>query len=149
MSSPYTQPPPLCGLSGGTLMSFGPKSAGQELREYGLATIRITPVTQVEGPFVWAPEEEAEWRAEYPAWNVKDFFKLLKRQFLRSNFVPINIYRYHGLPNLWDFRKEDCLQAVKALLREEFPEFVDELPKHDDVDEGDQDENGSDDDGKD
>lgn len=97
-------------------------------------------------PYDWAPEDEAEWRAEAPAWAVSDFFELLKDQFRRLDFVPINsttvhdvfigsgprregyialvqeIYRRHGWPDLERFRKTECLEAVRNTLEERFPD---------------------------
>ncbi|ORY65200.1 uncharacterized protein BCR38DRAFT_432119 [Pseudomassariella vexata] len=116
----------------------------------------VMPVTDVDDPYEWAPEEEAEWRAEHPAWAVADFFHLLQRQFLRLKFVPISpktvyevhdqqdseeaamlsavqdIYRQHGWPNLATFRKQECLQAVGAILRTEYPDHLDPGPEDDD-----------------
>lgn len=96
-------------------------------------------------PYDWAPEDEAEWRAEAPAWAVSDFFELLKDQFRRLDFVPINsttvhdvftgsgpgregyialaqeIYRQHGWPYLERFRKTECLEALRSTLEERYP----------------------------
>ncbi|WYZ35796.1 hypothetical protein EsH8_X_000443 [Colletotrichum jinshuiense] len=50
----------------------------------------VMPATVVDDHYDWAPEEEAEWRAEYPAWTVADFFEILKDWFRRLNFVPVS-----------------------------------------------------------
>ncbi|KAK8104829.1 uncharacterized protein PG998_011862 [Apiospora kogelbergensis] len=95
----------------------------------------------------WAPENEVEWRSEYPAWSVTDFFAIIRRQFEDLNFVPLgphnvqevftmaddnravikavqDIYRQHGWPDLATYRKEDCLRAVRKAMREDFPESI-------------------------
>lgn len=96
-------------------------------------------------PYEWAPEDEAEWRAEAPAWAVPDFFQLLKDQFRKLEFVPISsttvhdvytgsgprregytavvqaVYREHGWPDLEKFRKTECLEAVRNVLEERYP----------------------------
>ncbi|OHW94369.1 hypothetical protein CSPAE12_06992 [Colletotrichum incanum] len=88
-------------------------------------------------PHEWAPENEADWRGDAPRWAVKDFFEILKDQFIKLSFIPINsqtvldkytplgprsdgliervqaIYRHHGWPDLENFRKHDCLEALK------------------------------------
>lgn len=38
----------------------------------------------------YAPENEATWRAEAPAWAVVDFFEMLKDQFRKLHFIPLN-----------------------------------------------------------
>ncbi|KAK4156323.1 hypothetical protein C8A00DRAFT_30818 [Chaetomidium leptoderma] len=99
----------------------------------------------LDDPYDYAPEEEADWRAEGAAWAVADFFELLKDQFRQLCFVPLGsytvcdmytefhpvnhgllpmvqaIYREHGWPNLERYRKEECLRAVMALLEERYP----------------------------
>ncbi|KAJ4424527.1 hypothetical protein N0V82_000851 [Gnomoniopsis sp. IMI 355080] len=104
----------------------------------------IEPV--LDDPYDWAPEEEAEWRADSPAWAVGDFFEVLKHQFRMLRFVPLServvmdvytkygsrdegmiemvqgIYREHGWPDdLEAYRKDQCLHAVKSALRKRFP----------------------------
>ncbi|KAK4044654.1 hypothetical protein C8A01DRAFT_31150 [Parachaetomium inaequale] len=93
----------------------------------------------------YAAEEEADWRAE-PVWAVADFFELLKDQFRRLWAIPMSpsvvydfdmrlrdqvkdalplvqaIYREHGWPDLGRYRKEKCLGAVEAALRERYGE---------------------------
>jgi hypothetical protein len=115
----------------------------------------VPPVNDIEDPYDWAPERETDWCAEHPAWAVADLFKILKGQFLQLNFVPISprtvydvysqqdsnkslmlstvqgIYRQHGWPDLHSFRKQECLQAVKAALKEQFPNFVEESEDED------------------
>ncbi|KAK8006999.1 hypothetical protein PG989_000989 [Apiospora arundinis] len=94
-----------------------------------------------------APEKELEWRAEHWAWTVPDLFAILRRQFEELNFVPLGprnvaevfsmrddnravitavqkIYRQHGWPDLANYRKEDCLRAVRRAMRDDFSEFI-------------------------
>lgn len=91
-------------------------------------------------PYDYAAENEAEWRAEGQAWPVAAFFQVLKDQFRELNFVPVNsrevkdvyatyggssagmipllqdVYRQHGWPNLDEYRKQECLQAVQSTI---------------------------------
>ncbi|PVH83224.1 hypothetical protein DL98DRAFT_585933 [Cadophora sp. DSE1049] len=100
-------------------------------------------------PYDYAPENEAEWRADAPAWAITDFFELLKDQFRELHFIPIsprsvinvythfgldsdgmipmlqNIYREHGWPNLQRYRKQECLEAVQTALEERYPDHAD------------------------
>ncbi|KAI1334953.1 hypothetical protein F5Y15DRAFT_263270 [Xylariaceae sp. FL0016] len=100
-------------------------------------------------PYDYAPENEADWRNDAPAWEVSEFFELLKDQFLELKFIPIspysvisayvergtrshgmipmlqNIYREHGWPDLDAFRKKECLEAVQRALEERFPDEAD------------------------
>lgn len=94
----------------------------------------------------WATKEEANWRCDAPAWPISEFFVMLREQFEQLHFIPINgrqvidsyskysddgemesmlqdIYREHGWPNLEHYRKEDCIQAVKQVLAERYPDF--------------------------
>lgn len=88
---------------------------------------------------------EAEWRRSNPAWAIPDFFQVLKDQFCELNFFPVSpllvedvytgrqpydedtmrmlqrIYREHGWPDLQQYRKRDCLLAVRAKLKERDP----------------------------
>ncbi|KAL2023304.1 hypothetical protein VTK56DRAFT_3042 [Thermocarpiscus australiensis] len=109
-------------------------------------TIRHNPPTRepiLDDAYDYAPSEcEAEWRGN-PAWAVADFFELLKNHFRRLRTVPVSpvtvydldnlrphrkvaaamplvqsIYRDHGWPGLDRYRKEECLQAVQAMLKE-------------------------------
>ncbi|KAK1963924.1 hypothetical protein LY78DRAFT_659871 [Colletotrichum sublineola] len=99
-------------------------------------------------PHEWAPENEADWRGDAARWSVKDFFELLKDQFIALTFIPINsqtvhevyarrhpsydgwiervqaIYRHHGWPDLENFCKDECLEDIKTALTEEFPGFI-------------------------
>lgn len=105
-------------------------------------TIRHNPSREpiLDDSYDYAPSEgEAEW----PAWAVADFFELLKDHFRQLRTVPISpitvydlenlrpppkvaeamplvqaIYREHGWPDLNRYRKEECLQAVQAMLKE-------------------------------
>jgi hypothetical protein len=109
----------------------------------------------IDDPYDYAAENEreAEWRADAPAWAIPDFFELLKDQFRELNFVPVSsrsvedvetiryppvdgmismlqrIYREHGWPDLQQYRKQDCLDAVRRALQERYPQF----PLDDDV----------------
>lgn len=106
--------------------------------------IRYEPFREqvLEAPYQYAAEneEEADWQCDAPAWAISDFFEILKDQFRQLNFIPINrntvqdiyttygpgleglmpmlqdIYRAHGWPNLEQYRKEDCLQAIQEAL---------------------------------
>lgn len=98
-------------------------------------------------PYDYAAENEAEWRADSAAWAIPDFFEVFKDQFRKLNFVPISprlvmddytpatgdddgmvpmvqdIYREHGWPDLQRYRKRECLEAVRAALKERYPDF--------------------------
>jgi len=100
-------------------------------------------------PYDYAPENEADWRNDAPAWAVADFFELLKDQFRELRFIPIsphtvtsvyvqrdnrsegmismlqNIYREHGWPDLERYRKRECLEAVQRALEDRYPEEAD------------------------
>ncbi|KAK8131886.1 hypothetical protein PG999_000059 [Apiospora kogelbergensis] len=112
-----------------------------------LSAYYTPPPTRLDFPEEWAPENEVEWRSEYPAWSVTDFFAIIRRQFEDLNFVPLgphnvqevftmaddnravikavqDIYRQHGWPDLATYRKEDCLRAVRKAMREDFPESI-------------------------
>jgi hypothetical protein len=98
-------------------------------------------------PYEWAPEKEAEWRADGDwVWSVEDFFEMLKYQFRELRFIPLSsrrvldvfihlrpdregmrpmlqdIYRKHGWPDLERYDKQACLRAVKAALEEHYPD---------------------------
>ena len=99
----------------------------------------------MDDPFDWpgVSEDEAEWRAEHPAWSVADFFAILKRQFRDLTYVPISsravystrvdegaedlgevlpavqeIYRRHGWPDRAAFDKEACKREISRVVRE-------------------------------
>ncbi len=100
-------------------------------------------------PYDYAPENEAEWRAEGAAWPISDFFEILKEEFRELRFVPISvrkalhadefhseddkkmicvlqrIYREHGWPDLQRYRKEECLEAVQRAMEELNPVIAD------------------------
>ncbi|KAK8051792.1 hypothetical protein PG993_003177 [Apiospora rasikravindrae] len=100
------------------------------------------PIT--DDPYDWAPEEEAEWRAETEAWEITDFFEVLKGLYLELHFVPVSnrevvedienfhppelipmlrkIYHEHGWPDLAAYRKEDCLRAVHEAIEANYPD---------------------------
>lgn len=95
------------------------------------------------------PENEIEWRSESPAWAIRDFFELLKKQYRELKWIPINvrevvaadttftpsedgmipmlqkIFRDHGWSSEQSnaYRKRDCLEAVKAAMEEYYPAF--------------------------
>jgi hypothetical protein len=93
----------------------------------------------------YAPENEADWRDDGPAWPIAEFFKVLKDQFRELQFFPVgprsvkevyviydsskdrmiemlqNIYREHGWPDLQYYRKRGCLEAVYKALEERYP----------------------------
>ncbi|KAK6221651.1 hypothetical protein QIS74_04523 [Colletotrichum tabaci] len=93
-------------------------------------------------PYEWAPENEADWRGDAPAWTVKDFFGVLKDQFITLSFIPTSprsvidiyviqhpnseglierlqeTYRSHGWPELESFCKHKCLEAVEAIVKQ-------------------------------
>ncbi|KAI6086087.1 hypothetical protein F4821DRAFT_260380 [Hypoxylon rubiginosum] len=100
-------------------------------------------------PYEYAPEDEADWRNDAPAWAIADFFELLKDQFRELNFIPISphtvisvfvqrgqrsegmismlreIYQEHGWPDLERYRKRECLEAVQKALEERYPDQAD------------------------
>ncbi|KAH6723606.1 hypothetical protein BKA61DRAFT_686231 [Leptodontidium sp. MPI-SDFR-AT-0119] len=101
----------------------------------------IKPVE--DDPEDYAPENEHEWRTDPPAWAIGDFFELLKSQYRKLNWIPVNprevititahyeedlagmvpmlqeIYRQHG----WPLEQGGCLEAVKIALNERYPSF--------------------------
>ncbi|KAH9212056.1 hypothetical protein DL95DRAFT_426786 [Leptodontidium sp. 2 PMI_412] len=107
----------------------------------------IKPVE--DDPEDYAPENEHEWRTDSPAWAIGDFFELLKSQYRKLNWIPVNsrevititahyeedlagmfpmlqeIYRQHGWPleQGGRYRKQECLEAVKVALNERYPSF--------------------------
>jgi hypothetical protein len=113
--------------------------------------IRYNPSRELvkDDPYDYAPESEAEWRADAPAWSITDFFEVLKDQFRELHFVPISsltvldvyatlsfgedgmiamlqdIYREHSWPNLERYRKGECLEAVQTALEERYPGYED------------------------
>ncbi|KAH8901475.1 hypothetical protein GQ53DRAFT_851228 [Thozetella sp. PMI_491] len=99
------------------------------------------------------PDDEADWRYSATAWSIPDFFEVLKEQFCRLHWVPISshsvwsaswsegpedegmvpmlqdIYRQHGWPQLADYRKSECLDAVEKALEDRYPSCVDRRGK--------------------
>ena len=92
------------------------------------------------------PQEETNWRCDAPAWTIPNFFAMLREQFERLRFIPVNsrqvidsysgysdngemesmlqrIYQDHGWPDLEHYRNEECIQAVKLALAEHYPDF--------------------------
>jgi hypothetical protein len=118
--------------------------------------IRYNPSRELieDDPYIYAPEDEAEWRADAPAWAIDDFFEVLKDQYRELCFVPTSprivldtyttlavgtdgmiallqdIYHEHGWPGLARYRKQECLQAVQKALEEQYPGHED--PRRDD-----------------
>lgn len=104
----------------------------------------------LDDPCDYAPEEEWDWRCDCPAWAIADFFELLKDRFRQLNWIPISpryvldteyyigmedrspmpmladIYRAHGWPVLENYRKDECLAAVRKALEEGYPDVIDE-----------------------
>jgi hypothetical protein len=35
-----------------------------------------------------------------------------------------NVYHEHGWPNLGQYRKEDCLKAIEAIMADRFPRHI-------------------------
>ena len=98
------------------------------------------------------PEAEAEWRLESPAWEITDFFELLKKQFRELKWIPLNarnvipsdmnfenslvgvvpmlqkIFRAHGWPaengGTSIYYKKECLEAVKAAVEKHYPDLL-------------------------
>lgn len=95
-------------------------------------------------------EEQAEWRGDSTAWSIPDFFKMLKGQFQKLEFVPLtktmvwvthpyfhakdrdavvpavrDIYRKHHWPDLAQYDKAACQAEIKAYLAENFPNLED------------------------
>ncbi|KAK5657991.1 hypothetical protein OQA88_2545 [Cercophora sp. LCS_1] len=94
-------------------------------------------------------EQELEWRRDATAWSVPEFFEILKGQFIKLQWIPIshravvsadwsfapngeglaamlqNIYREHGWPDLANYRKEECLAAVRKAMEEHYPMHAD------------------------
>ncbi|KAI4665854.1 uncharacterized protein J4E78_003319 [Alternaria triticimaculans] len=99
-------------------------------------------------PYDYAPDNEAQWRAESECWAIADFFGMLKDQFRQLSFIPIGpksvidiyatlgpednglvtmlqkVYREHGWPDVTRYRKTECLAAVQAALKEHYPHFA-------------------------
>jgi hypothetical protein len=104
--------------------------------------------TIIDDPYDYAPENEAEWRAEGGRWTIADFFETLKDQFRRLLFVPVSsievidvyydvpedkegmipmlqgIYREHGWPDLERFQKKDCLRAIRRAMADRYPDYL-------------------------
>lgn len=120
-----------------------PDTAGED--GYGIPGERFEPTQErlSDDPYDWCETEwEAMWREEGSAWPVKDFFEMLKDQFRQLRFIPMiehgavrdayttyvgddgviemvsDIYRAHGWPDPERYRKDACLQAIEAALRE-------------------------------
>lgn len=98
-------------------------------------------------PEEYAPEDEIEWRREATAWEISDFFELLKDRFRALKMVPISeidvadtlahtgedrkklvsrvqeIYREHGWPDEAKYRKDECLAAIERAKAEMQPDL--------------------------
>lgn len=95
-------------------------------------------------------EEQAEWRGDSTAWSIPDFFKMLKGQLQKLEFLPLtktevwvtlpyhrakdkdvvvpavrDIYRKHHWPDLAQYDKAACQAEIKAYLAENFPNLED------------------------
>lgn len=106
-----------------------------------------TEQEQVQDDFeAWDSQEEVDWRCDAPAWTIPDFFAIIRDQFEQLRFIPVNsrqviktwsedsdddgmkemlqeVYRDHGWPDLENHRKEECIEAVKEALAEQYPDF--------------------------
>ncbi|OIW30217.1 hypothetical protein CONLIGDRAFT_680996 [Coniochaeta ligniaria NRRL 30616] len=93
--------------------------------------------------------EERVWRESASAWPIHDFFKILKDQFRKLQWIPISqhevwdaswscardgegmipmlrdIYHQHGWPDFAQYRKSECLAAVQKALKERYPSYAD------------------------
>ncbi|KAK2047996.1 hypothetical protein LZ31DRAFT_563430 [Colletotrichum somersetense] len=91
--------------------------------------------------------KEADWGGAAACWAVKDFVEMLKDQFIALSFIPIDsltvndvyashsqprrdllkrvqdIYLHHGWSDLENFRKDECLEAIQTVRREDFPQL--------------------------
>lgn len=100
-------------------------------------------------PYEWSSEREAEWRGEAGAWEIQDFFEMIKQNYRLLNFVPLSpnvvrtiwpadkfrddpvlkavkdIFRQYGWPDLEDFKKRECWEAIYNKLKKDFPEELD------------------------
>ncbi|PGG99157.1 hypothetical protein GX51_06416 [Blastomyces parvus] len=111
--------------------------------------IRYSPTRALveDDAYDYAPENEAEWRADAAAWAIADFFAVLKDQYRDLHFIPLNsrtvvdvyatlshgsdgmvemlqkIYRDHGWPNLERYRKRECMEAIRIALEENYPDY--------------------------
>ncbi|KAK8108205.1 uncharacterized protein PG998_010218 [Apiospora kogelbergensis] len=110
---------------------------------------RVEPV--LDDPADYAPEAELAWRADGPGWAVSDLFEQLRGEFRELSFVPVGpkeviddysnhsgesgdgstaalreVYRSHGWPDLDKYKKEDCLEAVRNTLQENYPDLLEE-----------------------
>ncbi|KAJ2991692.1 hypothetical protein NUW58_g2207 [Xylaria curta] len=98
--------------------------------------------------------QENDWRHHEASWAITDFFEVLKEQFRQLNYIPISpytvtsasvqrgpgkaglipmlreIYQEHGWPDLQQYRKKDCLEAVQRALEERYPDEVDYRRNH-------------------
>lgn len=122
-------------------------------------------VTDVDDPFDWedVPEEEAEWRAEHPAWSVEEFFEILKRRFRDLTYVPLSaqavystredegaedfgemlpalqdIYRSYGWPDLEVFDKEACSREIRRVVKRGYPDHEFLFGEEEDEEENDE-----------
>lgn len=116
-------------------------------RDYPFCDLQVETREGIsDDPYDWAPEEEAEWRAETEIWAIADFFEVLKDLYTQLHFVPISnrevlmdtpgwghppglmdmlrgIYKEHGWPNMAVYRKQDCLRAVREAVEINFPDL--------------------------
>jgi hypothetical protein len=107
--------------------------------------IRFSRTKIDEAPIDFAPENEEEWRGD-SAWAIPDFFEVLKDELRKLHSIPKNsrevidiyseyvpdevivamqnVYHEHGWPNLGQYRKEDCLKAIEAMMVDRFPRHM-------------------------
>ncbi|KAK8924295.1 hypothetical protein VCV18_004714 [Metarhizium anisopliae] len=95
-----------------------------------------------EDPYDYAPENEADTFRDAGTWAIPDFFRVLKEQYRSLTFLPYGstrvcdvkaaeyldragknrliegIFRQHGWPNMQDYRKADCLKAIRSAMVE-------------------------------
>lgn len=106
----------------------------------------IRPIFFDEDTITWEEDgEEADWRQDSPAWPIPEFFEVLKGQYRKLSFVPLDsqrvndvytrsgpgedaymglvqdVYRQYGWPDNDQFRKSDCLEAVEDTLQQHYP----------------------------
>lgn len=89
--------------------------------------------------------KEAEWRGDSKYWAIPDFFEVLKDNFRKLRWIPLdggkqiievsntyyepevgamlqNIFREHGWPNLDELNKVECQKAVRCAMHQKFPD---------------------------
>ena len=92
--------------------------------------------------------KELAWRQGAPAWAIPNFFENLKDRFKKLHWFPTgnhsvrnsewvdldgegmvtmvqDIYREHSWPDLTQYRKDECLDAVRTELKARYPSCID------------------------